>query len=236
MSDEHLAAVVADGDGIATYLDAWQCAEYAVVTGIESHIINSLSTVLYLVVSIFHGSSWHSGKAYLCKVRSSVEVVAASPRTNVDAGSIAYAHVGAAYGKTSEATAVRIGRFCNQVLAIDGEIDVAGLYIDGNVIDTRLVGNQLIDIALWKLLLIDGKERHIGLVAFGIAYTVDIDGGTLGTAYTTEIELKAEVVVALQVVDVLEGIIQTEIVGTKDDAGLVALDDVQLGGKLEIEM
>ena len=54
MSDEHLAAVVADGDGIATYLDAWQCAEYAVVTGIESHVIDSLSTVLYLVVSIFH--------------------------------------------------------------------------------------------------------------------------------------------------------------------------------------
>ena len=162
--------------------------------------------------------------------------MAASPRTNVDACGIAYAHVGAAYGKTSEATAVRIGRFCNQVLAIDGEIDIAGLYVDGNVIDTRLIGNQLVDIALGEFLLIDGEERHIGLVAFGIAYTVDVDGGSLATAYAAEIELKAEVVVALQVVDVLEGIIQTEIVGTKDDAGLVALDDVQLSGNLEIEM
>ena len=236
MSDEHLVALVADGDGIATYLDTWQCAEDAVMTLVESHIINCLSAILYLIVSIFHCSAWHSGKAYLCQVGGSVEVMAASPRTDINAGSIAYAHVGAAHCKTTEPTTIRISRLGNQVLAVDGEIYIAGLHIDGEVINARLAGNQLVDIALWELLLIDGEERNISLVAFGITYAVDVDSCSFGTAYTTEIELKAEIVVALQIVGILEGIVQTKIIGTKDDAGLVALNDVQLGSYLKIEM
>ena len=108
------------------------------MTLVESHIIDCLAAILYLIVGIFNGSAGHSSKANLCQVGSSIEIVATPPRADVDAGSIAYAHIGTSYGEASEATTIRVSWLGNQVLAVDGEIDIAGLHIDGKVVNARL--------------------------------------------------------------------------------------------------
>ena len=148
-----------------------------------------------------------------------IVVVRVTPRTYLQTGSRYGATCHAAHSEaSSEATSARIRWCSNEVFAIDDELEVAGIHQDLYLMHVSgiLAGEDLRQIALWERLLIDGEEWLIGLVALGETHAIDTYLSPLVLAQSIHVEIHTDIVLTRHIVDVLEGIIQTEVVGTKD--------------------
>ena len=161
---------------------------------------------------------WHS-KTYRVEVGEGVEVITRATEWRYDER-----------GNGAAATAVEY-----ELLAIDCKCDIAGIGAHLNVDLLARIGcrNQTVEVGGGVALLRDGEKRLLGAVTLGITDAIDVDLRTLGLACTLNINLQTDVVFALDVAHILELVAKAEVVGSKDERGLGALDDAHLGRDVE---